>query len=97
MNRIKVYIDVLARFDGDGRIRPLALIWEDGQKYRIDRVSDVRSAASLRAGGQGDRYTIFVNGQQRYLYFERSAATTGREVGRWFVERRTAEGEEYTC
>lgn len=86
---LKVYVNVLAAFDTDGCLRPLALLWEDGRRYRIDRVLDVRSAASLRAGGQGDRYTIRVGNHESYLYFERSPAVAGRELGRWFIERRT--------
>lgn len=85
---VKVYVHVLASFDTDGRLRPLALLWEDGRRYRIDRVLDVRSAASLRAGGQGDRYTIRVGDRESYLYFERSPSLSGNGLGRWFVERR---------
>ena len=33
---VKVYVNVLASFDTNGRLRPLALLWEDGRKYRID-------------------------------------------------------------
>lgn len=87
---VKVYVNVLASFDTDGRLRPLALLWEDGRKYRIDQVLDVRSAASLRAGGQGDRYTIRVGSRESFLFFERSPAVAGAELGRWFVERRWA-------
>lgn len=87
---VKVYVNVLAAFDTDGRLRPLALLWEDGRRYQIDRVLDVRSAASLRAGGQGDRYTIRVGNRESYLFFERSPVLSGTELGRWFVERRDA-------
>ena len=52
------------------------------------RVTDIRQAAAMRAGGQGDRYTIFVQGKQSYLFFERSPSQTGNNIGRWFVERR---------
>ena len=34
------------------------------------------------------RYTGRIGSQQSYLYFERSAALTGTQVGRWFVERK---------
>ena len=84
----KVYVAVNASFDEDGRIIPKSLIWEDGMKYTIDRVTDIRQAAAMKAGGQGDRYTIYVNGIQSYLFFERSANLTGNVIGRWFVERR---------
>ncbi len=73
----KVFVEVTARFDTEGQITPLSLLWEDGTAYEIDRVLDVRRAASLKAGGMGIRYTVKINGKQRYLYYEEP---------RWFVE-----------
>ena len=49
---------------------------------------DVRQAAAMKAGGQGDRYTVRIGGQQSYLFFERSTNLAGANIGRWFVERR---------
>ncbi len=43
----------------------------------------------MRAGGQGDRYTVRIGGRQSFLFFERSASQTGSRIGRWFVERRS--------
>ena len=88
MQEIKVYVDVQVNFRKDGVMLPRVITWEDGMKYEIDRVSDIRPAAALRAGGQGDRYTVWVNGQQSYMFFERSINLTGNVIGRWFVERR---------
>ena len=68
---------------------PHEITWEDGTRYEIDKVTDIRQAAAMRAGGQGDRYTITINGKQSYLFFERSPNLTGNNIGRWFVERRT--------
>lgn len=42
------------------------------------------------SGGQGDRYTVTIKGQQSHLFFERSPNLTGNNLGRWFVERKTA-------
>ncbi len=83
----KVYVGVEVDFSPDGIMYPRALVWEDGIKYNIDRVVDIRPAASLKAGGQGDRYTVVIKGQRRYLFFEKSAEVLGRNTGRWFVER----------
>ena len=87
---IKVYVDVTAKFNSDGFLIPINLTWEDGKVFEIDRVTDIRQAAAMKAGGQGDRYTVWINGQQSYLFFERNCSLTGNNIGRWFVERRIA-------
>lgn len=84
----KVYVAVKADFREDGIMLPREITWEDGHRYEIDRVTDIRQAAAMRAGGQGDRYTVMINGHQSYLFFERNAALTGNNIGRWFVERK---------
>ena len=88
-NTVKVYVPVDVQFRSDGVMLPRMITWEDGTKYEIDRVSDIRQAAAMRAGGQGDRYTVYINGKQSYLFFERSAQVVGCRLGRWFVERKT--------
>ena len=88
MSSIKVYVPVKVDFRADGVMIPRKITWEDGQEYEIDRVVDIRQAAAMRAGGQGDRYTIKISGKQSYLFFERSPNRTGNCIGRWFVERR---------
>lgn len=88
MNDIKVYVKVTAAFTSDGRMTPLSLTWEDGQEYAIDRILDVRPSAAMKAGGQGDRYTIRTCGKESFLFFERSPKITDHNLGRWFVERR---------
>lgn len=76
---VKVFVSVLADFDADGNLIPVSFVWEDGRRYTIDRILDVRRAASLRAGGCGIRYTCRVRGKQTYLF---------REEDRWFMERK---------
>lgn len=78
MNDVKVYVDVDAHFSKDGVLMPVALTWEDGRRYEIDRVLRVEKCASRKAGGAGIRYTCRVNGRQSHLFFEED---------RWFVER----------
>lgn len=86
----KIYIDVHVEFRSDGVMLPREIIWEDGRRFEIDRVLDIRQAAAMKAGGQGDRYTINVQGQERYLFFERNASLSGNNIGRWFIEAKTA-------
>ena len=66
----KVYVKVRADHLLDGTVRPLMIRSEDGPIVRIDRVLDVRQAASLKAGGQGIRYTCEADGQRLLLFFE---------------------------
>ncbi len=73
----KKYVEVTARFHTDGRIIPLKILWEDGSSFFIDRVLDIRPAASLKAGGAGIRYTCRINMKEKYLFLEEN---------RWFVE-----------
>ena len=86
----KVYVAVKVEFNEIGIMLPREITWEDGTRYEIDRVVDIRHAAAMKAGGQGDRYTVRINGQQSYLFFERSTNQTGNQLGRWFVERKQA-------
>lgn len=87
-SNIKVYVPVEVWFRSDGTMLPREIIWVDGTKYEIDRVTEIRQAAAMKAGGQGDRYTVQINGRSSYLFFERNASQAGNNVGRWFVERR---------
>lgn len=87
-NNAKVYVPVSVAFRDDGLMLPRALVWEDGHQYKIDRVLDIRPAYAAKAGGQGDRYTIMVDGKQSYLFFERNPDEGNRKIGRWFVERK---------
>ena len=72
-------VKVVAEFSPEGRIRPLCVEWEDGRRFDVDRVLDVRRAAATKAGGQGMRYTVRVCGHETYLF---------EDEGRWFVEAR---------
>lgn len=57
------------KFAADGTLLPRIITWEDGEKFAIDKIIDIRQAAAMKAGGQGDRYTIMVHGKQSYLFF----------------------------
>ena len=49
--RTKVYVAVNVDFRADGVMLPQSLIWEDGHEYEIDKVTDIRPAPAMRAGG----------------------------------------------
>lgn len=73
----KVYVAVTARFDREGNMTPLAIEWEDGHVYEIDRVLDSRRAASTKAGGVGMRYLCRIQNRETHLFYENP---------KWFVE-----------
>ena len=78
----KKYVEVTAKFDVDGTVVPLEIQWEDDTKFEIDRILDIRRAASLKAGGAGIRYICRIRGRVKYLWLEES---------RWFVEAKESD------
>lgn len=58
------------------RILPEEIVWEDEKTYKIDKILDIRPAAS-GSGGMGLRYTIRVKGQIKYLFLDEYV---------WFLE-----------
>jgi hypothetical protein len=76
----KKYVDMVVRFYPDGTITPLAIWWEDGMIFEIDKIIDVRPCASLKAGGAGIRYTCMVQGHEKYIWLEEN---------KWFVEAKS--------
>ena len=79
----KKYVKVTATFDCDGSLVPDYLFWDDNKRYKIDRVTDVRYASSLKAGGCGIRYTCRILGKERYIFLEEN---------KWFVESKECWG-----
>lgn len=75
---MKNFIEVIAKFDLDGRIIPLKVRLNEEEVHMVDRVIDVRPCASLKSGGAGIRYTCTINGILTYLFLEET---------RWFYEK----------
>lgn len=72
----KRYVSVVALTDKDGRLTPLFLIWDNGVKYPIDKVLEIRKAASI-VGGCGILYRCRIQNRERNIFYERN---------RWFIE-----------
>jgi len=70
-------ISVRALMRSDGVVLPLEIEWEDGRKFAIDRVLDIKKVASTKGGGKGTRYTCRILGQQRFLFLDEYL---------WFIE-----------
>lgn len=73
----KVYVDVYALMLRDGTVKPRRFQWEDGAIYQIDRILHITPAASTKVGGRGIRYTVMIEGQEKYVF---------REDDKWFME-----------
>ena len=82
------YVPVRVGFSDEGAMLPLAIVWTDGREYPIDRVKHLCSAPALKAGGQGDRYTVEIGNHERCLFFEHNADYGSARIGRWFLEVR---------
>ena len=76
-NPSKIFVKVRADHLLDGSVRPLLFRAEEGPAVRIDRILDVREAPSLKAGGQGVRYTCQIENRQLYLFYDEPY---------WFIE-----------
>ena len=42
----RTYVRIIVEYDEEGGVYPLAIRWEDGRKFRVERVLDVRRAAA---------------------------------------------------
>ncbi|QIK57155.1 hypothetical protein G7059_04475 [Erysipelothrix sp. HDW6A] len=71
----KKYIDVVVHVNQFGDMMPLFIVF-DNVKYPIDKVLQIRNAAS-QVGGAGILYECRIQNQVRKLFFERT---------RWFIE-----------
>ncbi len=76
-NDAKIYVMVRADHRLDGHIRPLMFRAEDGPVCRIDRILDEREAPSLKAGGQGIRFTCQIEDRTVMLFYD---------APYWFIE-----------
>lgn len=79
----KVYVDVIAEFSREGTLTPKKLRWRDGRIFEITRVTEVRRACSFGGGGCGMRYTCYICGYRKFLFYDDSHM--------WFVEGKESE------
>lgn len=76
MELYKRYVDVILEQTKNGQIMPLYICWDNGRKYRIDKVVSRERRAS-QVGGCGIRYVCMIHGERRNLFLEKN---------RWFIE-----------
>lgn len=79
MDYEKVRVEVEVRFLKEGGMRPVWIEWEDGRRFRIERVKYIERASARTGSVLPVRYTCMIAGREKQLYFE-------LEDMRWFVE-----------
>ena len=72
----KKYIDVITYIGKDGKMKPLEIVWDDQNHYRIERIHSIKLGTSI-VGGCGLRFECLICGRWRFLFYERD---------RWFME-----------
>ena len=73
----KMFLHLNIQVDPDGVVRPVSFQWQDGLWYEIDRILDVKRAASLKVGGKGIQYTCSVQDKTVLLF---------RDGDQWYLE-----------
>ncbi len=76
MELFKRYVDVILLQRKTGELIPMYVCWENGKRYKIDKILNRQRRASP-VGGCGMRYTCLISGNRRNLYLEKD---------RWFIE-----------
>ncbi len=83
----RIYVKVNSDFDATGSITPRSITWKDGRVFFIDAVRDFRPASMRSPGHSGDCYTVLIQGEEKYLFFQRTDRNESPRLGRWWVER----------
>lgn len=76
MQLYKRYIEVIIKQKKDGEMIPLYVVWDDGKKYKIEKIFRKERRASI-VGGCGLRYSCMIEGKQRNIFYEKD---------KWFIE-----------
>ena len=63
----KIPVKTLLLCNEKGQMTPLYIIWENGEKFKIDEVLDIRPR-----GVNSITYKVKIKGKERELYFDRN-------------------------
>ena len=78
MKLYKRYIEVDVHTDKYGNLTPIAIYWDDGKRYEVDKILEKPRQKASPVGGCGILYVCKIQGQVRNIYFEQGY--------RWFIE-----------
>ena len=85
----KKYVDVLTVMGKNEVLKPVAVLWDNGIKYEIDRVLQIRNKASS-VGGCGLCYECVIQGRSGICILNAHA-------GFWRVQSHRPYGEKEVC
>lgn len=77
--RSKRYVQMVVRFNTDGRLRPLVVEFDETYHYKIDKILDVRRAVCQSVGGVGDRCTCLIRRSGILSLAGKRAVVRGRQ------------------
>ena len=63
-------ISVIAKMDSNAKVLPIKIIWDVGRQFEIDKILDIRKAASTKGGGKGIRYLVRIKNQERFIWLD---------------------------
>lgn len=77
----KIYVETLVRFPAEGGMRPVAVIWENGSRFEIDRIKFIDRAPARVSAVLPMRYTCVMGGRGKVSVFRRrdAALVRGKE------------------
>ena len=81
---MKKFIKVQAIFDCDGNLMPELIIWDNKQRFSIERVTDIRYTDNPGAEEPELRFTCVILGREKYVYYSKS---------RWYVDAKSSRQE----
>lgn len=85
----RVYVKVTSEFESTGYMRPLSITWKDGRKFIVQKIENFCPAGLAGNYQTVDRYTVWIQGQKKFLFFEPVDPRFKGRLGRWFVEKYT--------
>ena len=90
-DREKRYAGVVTLTTADGLVTPLEILWDDGRRFKVDKVTRRRQAHSIKTGGTGMRYSVHITGHDTFLWYDDYRK-------RWFVEaKRDSDTADWGC
>jgi hypothetical protein len=66
----KKYVSVDCTISSDGKLIPKTIHYDDMHKFEVDKVLEMREAASLKVGGCGIRYKVRIMNKETYIFFD---------------------------